>query len=137
MGNVVSEVRMPQLNDDETVWLYESICADVKRGRTVEEIIAPLVASGWSEEDARTAVANARASRTAALQQSPVGIKGYRRAGSMGRAVLGGGFLALGLGASVYSYVTARPGGYYVMFGGMIVAGAALLLTGLGDRWAK
>jgi hypothetical protein len=109
--------------------VHEQIQDQLREGRTPEEVVQWLLRKGMSDTTARKLVAKAQAEPRRATR---AGAPAARASGAGGRWDLTSGafFLSLGVFATATTYVTAEPGGKYMLAYGAIVAGLVELVRG-------
>ena len=119
---------------------FASVVADLEQGAKQPEIVARLVASGWSPSHAARFVSGVAAARTMgaasggdAAAYAPAAVEEAEGDPALRDFAIGGLFLAIGVGVTVWTYSLAaqsRGGGTYVVAYGPIVYGAFRLFRG-------
>lgn len=112
--------------------LTARIRAGLAAGRTRDEVVADLVASGLSRASAERFVERAQAADTGAPPPPDAAAEdpGGRRA-----MVSGAFWLSLGACVTGVTWLLAKPGGKYVLAYGAVAAGALAFARGLSRWW--
>lgn len=100
------------------------------KGRTQDQIAKDLVKKGIPEPKATETVVGLIDYLGTNPSQANAIVRTYRAEKGISRMVQGGIFLLLGGGVTVYTYVTAPPGGTYTLAWGGILFGALMVIEG-------
>lgn len=109
--------------------LYRSVLTQIVGGRNHDELLAELKTRLPEAEAERLLAAAAREHKTARKDGTHIDLEHNLHfdkppTAARGNDWLGLGLLALGVGASILSYLTAMPGQSYALYVGFIAAGA-------------